>query len=64
MADTEHKKYINDKIINLLPLNPLVLNGNNSYLIIEIVFSKIEGIKKKISYERRVYESVDDESLS
>ena len=22
------------------------------------------GIKKKISYERRVYESVDDESLS
>ena len=26
--------------------------------------SKKEGIQKKIPYERRVYESVDDESLS
>ena len=44
--------------------NPLLPNGNYSYRIIKISFSKIEGIKKKISYERRVYESVDDESLS
>ena len=32
--------------------------------MIKISFSKKEGIKKKVSYERRVYESVDDESLS
>ena len=45
-------------------INPLLPNGNYSYRIIEISLLKKEGIKKKISYERRVYESVDDESLS
>ena len=39
-------------------------NLNYSYRIIKISFSKKGGTKKKISYERRVYESVDDESLS
>ena len=34
------------------------------YRIIKVSFSKKEGIKKKISYERRVYESVEDESLT
>ena len=45
-------------------INPLLPNGNYSYRIIKISFSEREGIKKKKSYERRVYESVDDESLS
>ena len=37
----------------------------DSCRIIKISFSKKEGIKKKKnSYERRVYESVVDESLS
>ena len=46
-------------------INPLQTNDNYSYRIINISFSKKkEGIKKKISYERCVYESVDDESLS
>ena len=46
------------------PFNPLLPNGNYSYRIIKISLSKKEGIKKKNSCERRVYESVDDESLS
>ena len=45
-------------------VNPLLPNGNYSYRIIKISFPKIEGTKKQISYKRRVYESVDDESLS
>ena len=45
--------------------NPLLPNGNYSFRIIKISFSKKKkGIKKNFSYERRVYESVDDESLS
>ena len=45
-------------------INPSLLpNGNYSYHIIKISFSKKEGIKKYFSYERRVYESVDEESL-
>ena len=44
--------------------NPSLPNGNYSYRIIKITFSKKEWIKKKFSYERRVYESVDDRSLS
>ena len=45
-------------------VKPLLPNGNYSYRIIKISFSKKEGTKKKNSYARRVYESVDDESLS
>ena len=45
-------------------INPLLPGGNYSYRIIKISFSKKEGTKKKISYERRVYESVADGSLS
>ena len=45
-------------------INPLLPNDNYNYRIIKISFSKKGGIRKKISYERRVYESVDDESLS
>ena len=51
-------------LIGLNCINPLLPNGNYSYRIIKISLSKKEGIKKKSSYERRVYESVDDESLS
>ena len=47
-----------------LQINPFKPNGNYSYRKLKISLSKQEGIKKKISYERRVYESVDDESLS
>ena len=38
--------------------NPLLPTGNYSYRIINISFKKKEGIKKNISFERRVYESV------
>ena len=44
-------------------LNPLVPEGRNIYRISKISFLK-KGIQEKISYEHRVYESVDDESLS
>ena len=37
--------------------------GTNIYSIAKISFLKNEGIKEKNSYERRIYESVDDESL-
>ena len=43
--------------------NPLLPNGNYSCRIIIISFQKWRD-QKKISYERSVYESVDDESLS
>ena len=43
--------------------NPLVPEGTNILRIAKISFKK-KGIKEKNSYERRVYESVDDESLS
>ena len=51
-------------IVSLNHFNPVLPNDNYSYCIIKISFSKKDGIKKKISYEHRVYESVDDESLS
>ena len=57
-------KYACDHSLSDRLINPLLPNGNYSYRIIKISFSKKEGIKKKISYEWRVYESVDDESLS
>ena len=38
--------------------------GRNIYRIAKISFLKKEGMEEKISYERRVYESVDDESFS
>ena len=44
-------------------LNPLMPNGNYIYRIIKIRFQKSRD-QEKISYERRVYESVDDESPS
>ena len=44
--------------------NPLMPNRIYSYRIIKILFSKKVGIKKKISFERRISESVDDETLS
>ena len=43
-----------------IEINPLLLNGNESYRIGKILFLKEEGIMEKISYDRRVYESVDD----
>ena len=47
----------------IFAFNPLVHEGRNIYRIAKISFLK-EGIKEKISYDGRVYESVDDESLS
>ena len=43
-------------------ISPLKPNGNNN--VVKISFFKREGIMEKISYERFVYESVDDKSLS
>ena len=56
--------YYEPEFGSICAYNPLLPNGNYSYRIIKILFSKKEGIKKRISYERRVYESVDDENLS
>ena len=49
----------------MFAFNPLVPEGRNIYRrpIANISFLK-EGIKEKISYDGRVYESVDNESLS
>ena len=43
--------------------NPLKPNGNCNYRIIKISFLKNKGSWEKF-YERRVYVSVDDETLS
>ena len=49
-------------------INPLVPSAHKSALIDKIsilkLLFKLEGIIKKISYERRDYESVDEKSLS
>ena len=47
-----------------IDIDPLLSEGRNIYHIAKISLLKKEGIKENISYERRVYESVDDESLS
>ena len=44
--------------------NPLVHDGRNIYSIAHISFVKKNGSRKEIPYERRVYESVDEKSLS
>ena len=46
------------------PFNPLVPIAHKSARIDKISILKLEGIIKKISYERRDYESVDEKSLS
>ena len=51
-------------MINLrTSFNPLVPSAHKSVLIAKISILKLEGIIKKISYERRDYESVDEKSL-
>ena len=45
-------------------LNPLLPIAYKSERIDKISILKLEGIIKKISYERRDYESVDEKSLS
>ena len=45
-------------------INPLVPSAHKSVRIAKISILKLEGIIKKISYERRDYESVDENSLS
>ena len=45
-------------------INPLVPSAHKSVRISKISILKLEGIIKKISYERRDYESVDENSLS
>ena len=44
--------------------NPLVPSAHKNVRIAKILSLKLEGIIEKISYERRVYESVDEKSLS
>ena len=48
----------------LLYFNPLLPIAHKSARIDKISILKLEGIIKKISYERRDYESVDEKSLS
>ena len=45
-------------------VNPLLPIAYKSARIDKISILKLEGIIKKISYERRDYESVDEKSLS
>ena len=45
-------------------INPLLPIAHKSARIDKISILKLEGIIKKISYERRDYESVDEKSLS
>ena len=45
-------------------LNPLWLSWKNYFNLAKILILKQKGIMEQISYERRVYESVDDRSLS
>ena len=45
-------------------VNPLLPIAHKSAQIGKILILKLEGIIKKISYERRDYESVDEKTLS
>ena len=45
-------------------VNPLLHIGHYSIRLAKILILKLEGVIEKISYECRVYESVDDSSLS
>ena len=49
---------------NFKCVNPLLPIAHKSARIDKILILKLEGIIKKISYERRDYESVDEKSLS
>ena len=46
------------------PINPLLPSAANMRRSAKILILILEGIIKKISYERRDYESVDEKSLS
>ena len=48
---------------SLTLINPLLSIAHKSARIGKISLLKLEGIIKKISYERRDYESVDEKSL-
>ena len=48
----------------LIGINPLLPIAHKKARIDKISILKLEGIIKKISYERRDYESVDEKSLS
>ena len=55
---------ISMQFVSIKYLNPLVPIAHKSAQIDKISILKLEGIIKKISYERRDYESVDEKSLS
>ena len=56
------KGYRKWKFINFF--NPLLPIAHKSARIDKISILKLEGIIKKLSYERRDYDSVDEKSLS
>ena len=58
------KYYSNSPIKPNSSFNPLVPSAHKSVRISKISILKLEGIIKKISYERRDYESVDEKGLS
>ena len=51
-------------LLYMCNVNPLLPIAHKSARIVKISILKLEGIIKKISYERRDYESVDEKSLS
>ena len=61
---SNYVRYIQMQRYYLININPLVPSAHKSVRIAKISILKLEGIIKKISYERRDYESVDENSLS
>ena len=58
------ERYTDCRLILHGDFNPLMPIAYKSARIDKISILKLEGIIKKISYERRDYESVDEKSLS
>ena len=65
--ETEHSNLFQSNFFSNLPtigFNPLTPRRTQVSPFTEISILFKEGIIKKISYERRAYESVDEKSLS
>ena len=50
--------------VSWILFNPLLPSAHESARIAKILIIQLEGTIKKISYERRDYESVDEKSLA
>ena len=68
ISNVAHKTWLQSTMKEVFRIifhfNPLVPSAHKSVRISKISILKLEGIVKKISYERRDYESVDEKGLS